>query len=166
MQIGILSDTHDQVARTRAAVAQLVDAGAEALIHCGDITVPEVVSELGSLPSYFVLGNCDFDTEGLRQAIAAMGGTCLGRGGLIELGGRRLAITHGDSDRELRRLEALGPDYLLTGHTHTQADVRRGPIRCINPGALHRADTWSVALLDLAADRLRVLIISNASMRP
>ena len=86
MRIGILSDTHDQVARTRAAVGLLVAAGAEVLVHCGDITIPQVVSELGVLPSYFVFGNCDFDTGSLRQAIAALGGTCLERGGWIALG--------------------------------------------------------------------------------
>ena len=61
MRIGIISDTHDQVARTRAAVHRLADSGARALIHCGDITIPDVVYELAPLPSHFVFGNCDFD---------------------------------------------------------------------------------------------------------
>ncbi len=164
MHIGILSDTHDQVARTRAAVRVLVDAGAEALIHCGDITIPAVVYELAPLPSYFVFGNCDFDLAELRQGIAAIGGTCLERGGLIELGGRRLAVTHGDSAKELDRLEADRPDYLFSGHTHKALDVRRGPTRFINPGALHRAATWTVALLDCSSDRMDTLQILNTMM--
>ena len=48
MRVGILSDTHDQVARTQSAITQLLAAGAEVLIHCGDITVPEVVYELNA----------------------------------------------------------------------------------------------------------------------
>ncbi len=159
MKIGILSDTHDQVARTAAAVALLVDAGAEAFIHCGDITVPQVVYELDVRPSYFVFGNCDDDLPGLRQAIATLGGTCLEHGGLIELGGRRLAVTHGHLERELQRLEALEPHYLLSGHTHCADDSRRGPTRWINPGALHRAKPWTVALLDLESDELTMLTI-------
>jgi predicted phosphodiesterase len=79
------------------------------------------------------------------------------------LAGRRLAVTHGDSDRELRRLEAQEPHYLLTGHTHQVADRQSGSIRWINPGALHRASTWTVALLDLATNQLRVLPISNGT---
>ena len=165
MRVGILSDTHDQVARTKAAVIQLLDAGAQVLIHCGDITVPDVVYELNALPSYFVFGNCDDDVVGLRQAIIAVGGTGLESGGLISLAGRRLAVTHGDSDRELHRLEAQAPDYLLTGHTHRVADQRRGSIRWINPGALHRAASWTVGLLDLERDVLSMLTISNTSMR-
>ena len=165
MKVGILSDTHDQVARTAAAVAMLVDAGAEAMIHCGDITVPEVVFELDARPSYFVFGNCDDDIQGLKQAIATLGGTCLEHGGLITLGGRRLAVTHGHLERELQRLEAMEPHYLLSGHTHRADDRRRGPTRWINPGALHRAKRWTVALLDLESDELRTLTVSDTSMR-
>ena len=118
MKVGILSDTHDQVARTATAVALLVDAGAEALIHCGDITVPQVVYEVTGPPSYFVFGNCDEDLDGLRRAIATVGGSCLEYGGVITLGERKIAVTHGHLEREFHRLEDLGPDFLLSGHTH------------------------------------------------
>jgi len=164
MHLGILSDTHDKVERTKAAVDVLVGSGAEALIHCGDITIPEVVYQLASLPSYFVFGNCDFELEALRQAIAAIGGSCLERGGLIDLAGRRFAVTHGDSERELSRLAAERPEYLFSGHTHQALDVRRGPTRFINPGALHRAATWTVALLDCSSGQLRTLPIINTVM--
>src|SRR5579885_2427773 len=139
MRLGILGDTHDRFERTRAAVKSLSDYGAEVLIHCGDITIPEVVYELAPRPSYFVFGNCDFELGELRRAIAAIGGICLERGGMIELDGHRLAVTHGDSPHELSRLVSERPDYMFSGHTHRALDVRRGPTRFINPGALHRA---------------------------
>lgn len=157
MRVGILSDTHDQVVRTAGAVALLAAEGAEALIHCGDLTGPAVVRVCGVLPSYYVFGNNDFDLDGLRRAMAAVGGVCLDRGAEVTLAQRRIAVTHGDSAREVRRLSAAGPDYLLFGHTHVPADDREGPTRWINPGALHRADSWTVALLDLTTDMLRYL---------
>ena len=166
MLLGILSDTHDMVERTNAGVALLVNAGAEALIHCGDITIPEVVYELASLPSYFVFGNCDFDLDELRRSIAAIGGVCLERGGLIDLDGRRMAVAHGDSSRELARLEAERPDYLFSGHAHTALDVRRGSTRFINPGALQRAATWTVGSLDASSGQLETLQILDTMMRP
>jgi uncharacterized protein len=165
MRLGILGDTHDKVERTRIAVKTLVDSGAEVLVHCGDITIPEVVYELAPLPSHFVFGNCDFELPDLRRAISAIGGNCLERGGLIELDGRRLGVTHGDSAGEISRLTAEHPDYLFSGHTHQALDVRRGPTRFINPGALHRATTWSVALLDLASGHVEMLPIRDAVMR-
>jgi uncharacterized protein len=161
MKIGILSDTHDQVERTSKAVAALVGAGAEALVHCGDLTVPEVVLECGGLPSYFVFGNNDFDRDGLLRAMALVGGRSLGRGGEVVLGGRRIAVTHGDSAGEVRRLLAADPDYFLFGHSHRAADERRGATRWINPGALYRATPWTVAVLDLEADLLDFLTIDG-----
>ncbi|MEO6808735.1 MAG: metallophosphoesterase family protein [Isosphaeraceae bacterium] len=160
MRIGILSDTHDHLNRTARAVALLKSEGAEALIHCGDLTTPEIVHQCAELPSSFVLGNNDFDEVGLRAAVELIGGVFLGWGGEVILGDRRIAVTHGDSTKEMRRLAAEGPDYLLFGHTHQPSDRRDGPTRLINPGALHRARTWTVAVLDLATDDLHLLTVS------
>ena len=161
MKIGILSDTHDQVERTARAVSALVGAGAEALVHCGDITRPPVVLECSGLPAYFVFGNNDYDHDALGRAIRGVGGVSLGRGGLIELDGKRVGVTHGDSSREVRRLVGLDPDYLLFGHSHSATDDRQGPTRWINPGALHRAEAYSVAVLDLGADLLEFVTIDD-----
>ena len=140
MKIGILSDTHDRRERAARAVKVLIDAGAEALVHCGDLTEPEMVYECAERPATFVFGNNDEDEDGILAAVAAIGGVCLGRGGEITLGGKRIAVAHGDRPKEVRRLTALRPDYLLFGHSHVPADDRDGPTRWINPGALHRAE--------------------------
>lgn len=161
MKVGILSDTHDQVGRTSLAVSALIGAGAEVLVHCGDITRPAVVLECSGIPCYYVFGNNDYDHDALGRAIRGSGGISLGRGGMIELDGKRIAVTHGDSSREVRRLIELDPDYLLFGHSHSAADDRRGAIRWINPGALHRADPHSVAVLDLGTDVLEFLTIAE-----
>lgn len=161
MRLGILSDTHDQVERTRTAVDLLARAGADVLIHCGDITIPDVVYELSGRPSYFVFGNCDEELDLLRGAIGTIGGTCLERGGLVELGGVRVAVTHGHQGKERDRLEAEAPDYFFSGHTHHAEDIRRGATRFINPGALHRATTWTVALLHLPEGKLEILRVDD-----
>ena len=82
MKIGILSDTHDQVERASRAVSALIEAGAETIIHCGDITGRDVVLECGGLPSIYVFGNNDYDHDELRRAILEVGGRLPGsRGG-------------------------------------------------------------------------------------
>ena len=159
MRIGILSDTHDRRERAARAVARLIDAGAEALVHCGDLTEPDVVHECGGLPSYFVFGNNDEDLDGIRAAIDAIQGKCLAWGGLVTLGGKRVGVTHGDQRREIAKLVAQAPDYLLFGHSHVPNDSREGATRWINPGALHRAEQWTVALLDTDTDALEHLKI-------
>ncbi len=121
--------------------------------------------EFDVLPSYFVFGNCDDDTDSLKRAMGVIGATCLGRGGLLTLDGRKVAVTHGDSEQELSRLRSSSPDFLFTGHTHRMVDERQGAIRRINPGALHRASFWSVAILDLKTDKLEVLRIERTGSR-
>jgi putative phosphoesterase len=157
MKVGVLSDTHDQLTRTIRAVAILEAAGAEALVHCGDLTSPEIVHACSVLPAWYVLGNNDYDERGLRAAIEGSGGVCLGFGGEIALGGRRLGVTHGDRPSEFRRLLKEMPDYLLSGHTHVPLWEPDEPTRQLNPGALHRAASWTVALLDLGNDRVDFL---------
>lgn len=161
MRIGILSDTHDHRKRTARAVGLLIDHGAEVLIHCGDLTGPDVVRECAGLTCYYVFGNNDFDFDGLTRAMHETGGICLGYGGLIDLAGKRLAVTHGDRGGEMSRLLRENPHYLFTGHTHAADDSRLGPTRWINPGALHRASIYTVATLDLDTDTLHHIAVEK-----
>jgi len=136
----------------------LVEAGAEALIHCGDLASPEIIAACSVLPLYFVFGNHDGDrAPHLEAAATAAGATCLQWGGVIELAGKRIGVIHGHLATDRKRVEADGPDYLLSGHTHAARDWRDGAIRRINPGALFRAVEFTVAVLDLESGDLTFL---------
>jgi uncharacterized protein len=158
MLLGILSDTHDRLARTRVAIDLLRNEGAEALVHCGDFIGPEILLACSVLPLYFVFGNNDADmTPRLERKAAEVHAVCLGWGGVVELASKRVGVTHGHMSYDLRSVRANLPDYILSGHSHIAHDQREGSIRRINPGALHRAATYSVALLNLETDELRFL---------
>jgi putative phosphoesterase len=158
MLLGIISDTHDRLARTRVAVELLRTAGAEALVHCGDFTGPEILSACSALPLYFVFGNNDSHrTTSLQMAAVEVGAVCLGWGGVVELAGKRVGVTHGHTLSDYRRVLADRPDYLLSGHSHIAHDQREGQVHRINPGALHRALVFSVALLEVESGELRFL---------
>ncbi len=163
MRLGILSDTHNQLDRTLAAVKLLVESGADALIHCGDLMGPEIVQACACAgrPFWFVLGNNDDDWPAVRVMAAQTGATCLEWGGEVTLHGKRIAVTHGHMTKDVRRLKDMKPDYFLFGHSHIAEDRRDGTIRCINPGALHRASSYTVALLDLDTDDLRFLEVGG-----
>jgi putative phosphoesterase len=165
MRIGILSDTHDQVARTARAIALLIAQKVEVLCHCGDLTGPDVVAECSRLPCYYVFGNNDFEQDRLRRAMILSRGTCLDRGGVLVFQGRRVAMAHGDCLSEVRRLSALKPDFLLLGHSHRPSDEQDGPVRRINSGALHRASAYTVAVLDLADDSVQWLKVDEQRLR-
>ena len=162
MRLAVVSDTHGHVSSTKAAVRLLAAQDVEAVVHCGDIGSPAIIPLFAPWPAHFVFGNGDFKEAALRRAIGSCDGICLERGGELELGGKRIAVAHGDSAAEIRRLAAAKPDYLMFGHSHVATDEREGPTRWINPGALHRASTWTVALLDLDSDVLTMLRIRNS----
>jgi len=161
--IGILSDSHDRADMMSAAVRTLTANGAEFLIHCGDVGSEPVLDCLAGIPSAFVWGNNDFDRRSLQQYAEDLGIKCMGNLGELELGGKRFVVLHGDDERAKHRLLAeQRHDYLLQGHTHVPLDQPIGKVRCINPGALHRAREKTVALLDTETDRLTFLILTVA----
>ncbi len=158
--VGILSDTHDRLEQAIAGINLLREGGAEFLIHCGDVGGEQIIDELAGIQSALVWGNNDWDRRPLTRYAEILGIQVFQSFGEIELDGKRLAITHGDDGRIVRKvLDQQQHDYLLLGHSHIKSDQRRGRVRIINPGALHRAAEKSVALLDLASDGLQFIRI-------
>jgi putative phosphoesterase len=158
MRLGILADTHDELARTKVAVGLLRAEGAEALIHCGDLSSPPIVAALATLPGWFVLGNHDADmVPHLERAAAEFSVVCLGWGGVVELAGKRVGVVHGHLRVDVRRILAARPDYLLSGHAHLASVSKDTGMQRINPGALYRADEFTVALLEVEAGEVRFL---------
>lgn len=153
-RLGLVSDSHGRRGRTARAVGALRDAGATLLIHLGDFEDPDLLEELlvagpdgAPLPVHLVAGNMD-DPQELRAAARRLGFVFHHPGGEIEIGGRRIAFTHGDRDGELRRLLESRPTLLAHGHTHVAADRTVEGVRIVNPGALHRARRYTVAVFD------------------
>lgn len=157
MLIGLLSDSHGRAAVTARAVALLREHGAEMLIHLGDIETESVLDELAGHPARIVFGNCDWDLAGLTRHAEFLGLTVDAPLGWMEVEGRRIAYTHGDREHLMRQAVEEGADYLLHGHSHRIRDERIGPVRVINPGALFRAARYTAAVLDPAADTLRII---------
>lgn len=172
--LGVLSDTHGSDARAARAVALLRRIGVDALLHCGDVGSEGVLDALTGLPAWFVWGNTDHDSADLARYARAIGLTPPGDVPLrIELAGRRLALLHGHEsiagriynrllEGDVEGFERLADcDYLLHGHTHMAIDRRFGSVRIINPGALQRARTYTVATLDLAQDRVEHWVVED-----
>jgi putative phosphoesterase len=159
VRLGILSDTHGRADACRLAVQTLLDMGAQALAHCGDVGDEAVLDELAGRPAWFVWGNNDLDRARLARYAQDLGLTCLGNLGRFQLAGKTFALTHGDDASAIAAIRAgvvagTQDDYLLTGHTHVAHDRRDGQLRWINPGALYRAHPKTVALLDVSVDEL------------
>ncbi|CAN5599484.1 metallophosphoesterase [soil metagenome] len=164
MLIGILSDSHGRFKAAKAAVDLLRSRGAEYLIHCGDVGEENIIDLLAgnAPPAALVWGNNDYDRDRLAAYSKTMGVICLDTFGRLELGGKRVAVTHGDHLNLVREVtDGQSADYLLVGHTHVMVDRRVNGVRMINPGALYRSPVKSVALLQTDTDQLEFLTVSQ-----
>jgi putative phosphoesterase len=159
MKLGILSDSHGRTPLIRQALLALDTAGAEAVIHCGDVGGLEVLDEFAGRRCWFVWGNTDEPRPSWRPYVQALG-LPWPEGPLeLSLDGKRIGVYHGHEQAFRDALRDARYDYLLHGHTHQRDDYREGSMRVINPGALHRVSTRTVALLDLNSDDLRFLVL-------
>ncbi len=160
MLLGVVSDTHGDLERTRAAVRMLENLEVDLVLHCGDIGTPAIVVLFAPWPTHFVFGNCDPDWVPLERAIAAAGQTCHHDFGTVEAGGVRIAFLHGDDFRRLHDTVASGEFGLVChGHTHIARQQWEGPTLVLNPGAIHRANPHSIAAVELPERKVHVITI-------
>jgi putative phosphoesterase len=152
MKLGILADTHNHVANTEAALAALGARGVERLIHCGDLTKPQMVRLFEGWPIAFVYGNMDRARVALREAVAKTAGPFYaGRVYESVVDGVRIGACHGDDGELLDAMIGSGAyDVVFHGHLHARRDECHNGTRIISPGALggRSVDPPSVCVWD------------------
>jgi putative phosphoesterase len=162
MKIGIVSDTHNNVDNTKVAVKTLRERAIKHLIHCGDITTPEIIYLFSGLRVTFVLGNMDRDWVALGEAANQIGADRPRQGREIEIDGKTIGITHGSDTSRLHQMMMSGKyDYVCHGHTHERRNEYRTAygVRLINPGALggSKPQTRSICVLRIKVNVFRRL---------
>ena len=136
MQVGIVSDTHDNLTIVERAVETFERQGVDAVVHCGDVVAPFSAAPFDAdFDFYAVRGNNDGEWA-LASAVEAFG-TYLGEMGELTFDGVDFAVYHGTSAPIVDALVDCGRyDYVLHGHTHEYArEERNGTVR-INPGGI------------------------------
>jgi len=119
--LGVISDTHGLL--RPAAVRAL--AGVDRIIHAGDVGEPEILEELAAIaPVTAVRGNVDRGPWADR----------LPRTAVVEAGGVRIYVRHGDAALDLDP-QAAGFAAVVTGHTHRAALRERDGVLYFNPGS-------------------------------
>jgi putative phosphoesterase len=163
MIVGLLSDTHDRLTAMVAGMNILQQAGAEFFIHCGDVGSEQIFDQLAGTKSVFVWGNNDWDRKDLGRyamSLEIQNGESFVE---LQLDGKLAAVTHGDDVKIVRRvLDEQRHDYLFVGHSHIKTDKQFGKVRLINPGALHRANPKTVAVLDTESGLVRFITVSGS----
>lgn len=155
MQIGVLSDSHDNVWKIDAALEHL--RRAQAVIHCGDICSPfalrRLVEGLPGIPIHVVWGNNDGDV--LLMSRLAQESPHLRLEGVfaeLTLDGLPVAVHH--YPEVARPLAASGRYRIVCcGHNHTAGAEWVGDCLLLNPGELLGLRGPSTLALVETADR-------------
>ncbi|WP_123539343.1 metallophosphoesterase [Halosimplex salinum] len=136
MQLGIVSDTHDDLDAVERAVAVFEREGCDAVVHCGDFVAPFSATPFdASFDFHAVRGNNDGEWA-LGSTVDDFG-TYHGELGELTLDGREFAVYHGTAAPIVDALVDCGRyDYVLHGHTHEFAHEERENTVRINPGGI------------------------------
>jgi len=132
VRVVCLSDTHiTRTGRRRLPDSALGElAGADAVIHAGDVIHPEVLEDLARFgPVHAVLGNNDAELVGVLPPTL-----------VVALGGVRIGVVHDAGARSGRegRLGRRFPDadLVVFGHSHIPWNAAGRPSQwLLNPGS-------------------------------
>jgi putative phosphoesterase len=161
MKLGILSDTHDRFDTVRLALEQFRQRSVEMILHCGDIESADTVRLFAGTPTHFVFGNCDWQPEKLRYAIAEVGATLHEPFGELEVCDKKIGFVHSHIRALFQELQSADRfDYLFYGHTHVAEQHQVGKTLVVNPGALQRARDKTCAVLDVTTGDLETIPVT------
>lgn len=165
MKVCILSDSHDRADALEQAVREARNAGAEAVLHCGDVIGAQTLRPAMALglPIHVIHGNNLGDSVMLHR-IAAGSSELLqyhGADARLVLAGRRVFLVH-YPDYGYGMACTGNWDLVCCGHSHASlvqqvTNVKGGTTWLVNPGTvagLAAPRTWVLA--DLAAMRFEV----------
>lgn len=165
MQIGVLSDTHNNIGNLVRALRIFEEEGIRTLIHCGDMANETTAQQLDGFEVVYVNGNVDHSVEAVNDVILGLGPrNFAGAVFAGKLNGVAIAATHGHRPDKLRELvRARRYNYVFHGHTHRRRDEVVGETRVINPGALGgaRHEPRSVCVVDLDAATVRFIDVAD-----
>lgn len=167
-KIGLISDTHDNLAAVDAAFERLEKLGVKLLLHAGDIIAPFTLRRILSKEFEFrgVFGNNDGELLVLSRVAREHGAILVQQPLITDVEGLRVLVMHGVSGIEETKnfatvLAKSGEyDVVVYGHTH-DADVRKvGKTLVVNPGEAcgYLTGKRSIAVLD--TEKLEVELIT------
>ena len=154
MRIAVISDTHlPRGARALPAACVERLAGADLIVHCGDLVSLAFLDELRHLgpPVEAVHGN--MDEPAVRDALPAER--------VVEAAGARIGVVHEPGPLEGRPERLLdhfpGCDAVAFGHTHLPVVERVGECWLLNPGSpTERRRAPSHTMIELSVDGGRI----------
>jgi hypothetical protein len=165
MKIAVVSDSHNNRTYTARAAAIIAERGVDTVIHCGDVTGPDLLQEIfAGFILHVVLGNIDRDRAAIEAAVPALpAGSTADEVYETTADGVRIAAVHGHTRKLGELVEAGAYGFVFHGHTHRRRDEQVGTTRVVNPGALGglKRETRSFCLVDPGAGRVEFIELAD-----
>ena len=159
MKIGIMSDSHDNIAKIVKAVEVFNTQGVECVFHAGDIISPFTAIQFKELKSKLVVifGNNDGEKTFLYERFKPIADIYKNFFGSIDGDKVKLAMFHEPEEIDFLR-DTSGFDLIIYGHTH-KVDIRKGKVMVVNPGETcgYLSGKATVAVLDTAGMKCEVI---------
>jgi putative phosphoesterase len=158
MKIVVLSDTHLPRFNQRldAALRRVSSEKPDLILHCGDMTTLEAIPPFERIATVEAVAGNNDGIEIVRR---------YGRRKIVEAGGRRIGMIHGDGERgsTLDRARAAFEndtlDAIVFGHSHVPYLQQHDGVWVVNPGSItdkRRQPRYSFAVFDSDPDRTLV----------
>jgi uncharacterized protein len=158
MRIGVVSDTHNNLANVQRIVEILNAAAVDRVVHTGDVTQAKTMRVLAELdvPLVGVYGNND-EREALAEVAGEAGFEMVEPPLELAWSGRRILVVHDPLDVERWW---SGHDVVLHGHDHRRRIERDGCRLVFNPGecAGHLEGRNAIGIVDLRSLETEILL--------
>lgn len=150
MQIGLITDTHNNVEGIKKACDIFRKNNIKLIIHTGDLTSASILRHFYGFKVYFVCGNCDYDITNISQEIGKLNGKFFEKFGEFDLDNKKIAIIHGNDEVLFNKLvESQKYDFVIHGHNHQKEKSLYLKTNVICSGSIKAYELNSVAILDL-----------------
>jgi putative phosphoesterase len=161
MKLGFISDSHDNIPNLQKALQKMKKEGVKEIIHLGDLCAPFMIDELASsnMKSHIIFGNVADRALAFQKSIGMKNILHHGDEAELELGGKKLFITHFPL---LAEHAALSQKYDLVahGHTHESKNQIVGKTLLLNPGEiLGRMSKPTFALYNTELNKAEIISI-------
>ena len=137
MKVGLISDTHDNLAMVERAFRVFEREGVESVVHAGDWVAPFTARrfQVYSGRLFGSYGNNDGEIIGLSRAFREMNAVVKGEFTEFELDGEKAVVIHGTYPPVLRAIVKSGEfPTIITGHTHVPTVEKQNDVLLVNPG--------------------------------
>lgn len=163
MLIGVVSDTHNDIAAIRKTVKFFNLRYVDLVLHCGDIFSPFAAKEFSGLNCGFkaVFGNNDIERAALENAISEFG-MISEEPFEFKAAGKLFIMTHRPLNTAATVLSGKY-DYVLCGHSHKPSAENHGKTTVVNPGEAcgRRYGRRTVAIIDLIINHTEIFDLDD-----